>query len=624
MFMIVANFMFMKVIAPLRLFPKGFALGGAGAGVTATLSLAYQADRFHSGGNHRLGSGMALSYWIERASRGLGERGRARLMAASFGLLFLVAIATGVIAILSAQADRWVAHTLEVQAQASELLSAVQDAENEHLRYILTGDPAWLKSLDVSQRDVGNAFMRLKTLTADNPTQQQRLERLKLLLDDRYSLIRQSVQMVSDGKRDDAAALVKTDQDRKLTDGIRINLTDVSMEEEQLLEQRREAAANQGQLSSAWSGSACSVSLSSPAWSACRRGATSPIFATRPRDGSVPSRCCNKSRKWTTSARWPAVTIVNEPMRLSIKALIVTANGCDSDCPAASFLAQKCAQASVAVGRDIGDAPARLQLDQSKDKRALLAQTFERNRRARLVGRDRTNGDVDVVDLPILRIDEGIGAKLADLPVRVLAVLDDESRELRVEIATNGRVGSKRNPLRIFAFVGGIDRFHEPLGGRFCRPRARSRERDPNAGCHEDLAPRNHRSLPQSSSASRFTADASIRSRPRWSWSMLSWLPAAGPEIVRPVVKLRPRMVPQCAAPTPCRSLVLIQVKPLDGYGLGSLAIGRFDVAEEFPATAYNDDAPTSRLSGGDFPWAFGQRREICGLLPRMLPRASV
>jgi CHASE3 domain sensor protein len=90
--------------------------------------------------------------------------------------------------------------------------------------------------------------MRLKTLTADNPTQQQRLERLKLLLDDRYSLIRQSVQMVSDGKRDDAAALVKTDQDRKLTDGIRINLTDVSMEEEQLLERRREAAANQGQL----------------------------------------------------------------------------------------------------------------------------------------------------------------------------------------------------------------------------------------------------------------------------------------------------------------------------------------------------------------------------------------
>jgi CHASE3 domain sensor protein len=191
---------------------------------------------------------MALSYWIERASRGLGERGRARLMAASFGLLFLVAIATSVSAILSARADRWVAHTLEVQAQASELLSAMQDAENEYLRYILTGDPAWLKSLDVSQRDVGNAFMRLKTLTADNPTQQQRLERLKLLLDDRYSLIRQSVQMVSDGKRDDAAALVKTDQDRKLTDGIRINLTDVSMEEEQLLERRREAAANQGQL----------------------------------------------------------------------------------------------------------------------------------------------------------------------------------------------------------------------------------------------------------------------------------------------------------------------------------------------------------------------------------------
>jgi CHASE3 domain sensor protein len=191
---------------------------------------------------------MALSYWIDRASRGLGERGRATLMAASFGLLFLVAIATGVIAILSAQADRWVAHTLQVQAQADELLSAVQDAEVGQLRYILTGDPSLLKSLDVSQGSVDSAFMRLKTLTADNPTQQQRLERLKLLLDHRSSLIRQSVQMVSDGKRDDAAARVKGDQDRKITDDIRINLTDVFVQEEGLLEQRRAAAANQGRL----------------------------------------------------------------------------------------------------------------------------------------------------------------------------------------------------------------------------------------------------------------------------------------------------------------------------------------------------------------------------------------
>jgi CHASE3 domain sensor protein len=261
---------------------------------------------------------MALSYWIERAIRGLGERGRARLMAASFGLLFLVA--TGVIAILSAQADRWVAHTLEVQAQANELLSAVQDAENEHLRYILTGDPTWLKSLDVSQGDIDKAFMRLKTLTADNPMQQQRLERLKLLLDVRYSLIRRSVQMVSDGKRDDAAALVKTDQDRKLTDGIRINLTDVSMEEERLLEQRRKAAANQGQLLFGLVG----FSLLGVAALAGLVGLSTRRYLTDLRNEAArrerAEQTLRQTQKTTPSARSPAVTIVNEPMRLSMRA----------------------------------------------------------------------------------------------------------------------------------------------------------------------------------------------------------------------------------------------------------------------------------------------------------------
>jgi hypothetical protein len=42
-----------------------------------------------------------------------------------------------------------------------------------------------------------------------------------------------------------------------------------------------------------------------------------------------------------------------------------------------SLLAQKFAQGFVAVRSDIGDSPTHLELDQSKNKRALIAQTFE-------------------------------------------------------------------------------------------------------------------------------------------------------------------------------------------------------------------------------------------------------
>ena len=64
---------------------------------------------------------MALSYWIERAIRGLGEARPREVDGGELRATVPVAVATGVSAILSAQADRRVAHTLEVQAQASEL-----------------------------------------------------------------------------------------------------------------------------------------------------------------------------------------------------------------------------------------------------------------------------------------------------------------------------------------------------------------------------------------------------------------------------------------------------------------------------------------------------------------------
>src|SRR5262249_35606755 len=42
--------------------------------------------------------------------------------------------------------------------------------------------------------------------------------------------------------------------------------------------------------------------------------------------------------------------------------------------------------------------------------------------------------------------------------------------------------------------------------------------------------------------------------------------------------------------------LVLVQLELLDGYGLGPLAIRRFDSADMFAFAAHDDDAPASEL----------------------------
>src|SRR5262245_62362023 len=88
-----------------------------------------------------------------------------------------------------------------------------------------------------------------------------------------------------------------------------------------------------------------------------------------------------------------------------------------------SLAGQQAAQCRLAVPGDVGDAPILLELDQVEDDGLRLAQVLERDGRARLAGGDITERNLDAVDLPILRIDEGIGAELAHLAARLPASL---------------------------------------------------------------------------------------------------------------------------------------------------------------------------------------------------------
>jgi hypothetical protein len=97
-----------------------------------------------------------------------------------------------------------------------------------------------------------------------------------------------------------------------------------------------------------------------------------------------------------------------------------------------SFRGQNFAQGCVAVPSDVGDAPTRAELDEVEDNGALLARIFECNGRARLVGGNLTDGDIDGVDLPILRIDEGVDVEL--LPTSPRAAL----RSLMMSAASLG------------------------------------------------------------------------------------------------------------------------------------------------------------------------------------------
>src|SRR5262245_4998626 len=110
-----------------------------------------------------------------------------------------------------------------------------------------------------------------------------------------------------------------------------------------------------------------------------------------------------------------------------------------------SLPGQETAQRRLAVPGNVCDPPVPLELHEVEDDGLRLAQVLERDGSDRLVGGDITERDVDVVDLPVLRIDEGIGAELADLAARLSAVFEDERRQGGREIAPHRRVTAELN-----------------------------------------------------------------------------------------------------------------------------------------------------------------------------------
>ncbi len=76
----------------------------------------------------------------------------------------------------------WVTHTDEVIGQLDELMYRMERAESAQSRYIITGNEDFLTSYRADLRSVDLLYERLVRLTADNQSQQQRLQELLRLM----------------------------------------------------------------------------------------------------------------------------------------------------------------------------------------------------------------------------------------------------------------------------------------------------------------------------------------------------------------------------------------------------------------------------------------------------------
>jgi signal transduction histidine kinase/ActR/RegA family two-component response regulator len=167
-------------------------------------------------------------------------RGAANMLAlASFALLILVGVLAAAMAERVNRAADWVAHSLEAEAIATELLDRVQDLKLGQRGYLLTRSDAFLAPYEEAQAAIPQALASLRSLVADNPDQTARVERMRPLIDE---LLTRATTTVELGRKDrfaEAIEIVKTGRGEQVLQSFRALLDAFRLAENGILGQRQ-------------------------------------------------------------------------------------------------------------------------------------------------------------------------------------------------------------------------------------------------------------------------------------------------------------------------------------------------------------------------------------------------
>ncbi|WDT76864.1 MAG: CHASE3 domain-containing protein [Candidatus Manganitrophus sp.] len=167
------------------------------------------------------------------------------------GLAVLVFIITTVISYRSTahlvETAETVAHTRQVLEEIEEVFSVVKDAETGQRGYIITGDEKFLEPYQAAISHLDPAIQSLRKLTADNPTQQLKVDTLEQLIERRFRSLKEGLDLRTDQGFAPAMRWVLKGGGKGEMDAIRRVIAEMRQEENRLLKDREERAQAQTQ-----------------------------------------------------------------------------------------------------------------------------------------------------------------------------------------------------------------------------------------------------------------------------------------------------------------------------------------------------------------------------------------
>lgn len=136
------------------------------------------------------------------------------------------------------EANNWVKHTHEVLTQLETTLSTLKDAETGQRGYLLTGDEHYLEPLNQAIAQINGQLQKLKTLTADNPKQQQQITKLYKQTQVKLSELKQTIELRQKRGLSAASEVVVSGTGKQEMDAIRQIIAQMKQEETRLLDNR--------------------------------------------------------------------------------------------------------------------------------------------------------------------------------------------------------------------------------------------------------------------------------------------------------------------------------------------------------------------------------------------------
>ncbi|RTL50585.1 MAG: HAMP domain-containing protein [Rhodocyclaceae bacterium] len=167
---------------------------------------------------------------------------------AVLAILLVVGAASYLSTVKLTETAQWVSHTREVQGRLKDVLSALQDAETGQRGYIITGEDRYLEPYRSATGRIDGILRSLKELTADNPSQQRRLESIGPLMAEKLGELRETIALRQSKGFDAARQVVVTDKGKKAMDDIRNLVKDMEEQELELLKQREDDARTRTEL----------------------------------------------------------------------------------------------------------------------------------------------------------------------------------------------------------------------------------------------------------------------------------------------------------------------------------------------------------------------------------------